>query len=503
EATPEAGGRRRACRRHLGAGCAGQSSPSGGGSLRGGGARGAPDGQLPAGRLAEPEPCQDGCPVRLRGAAPGGPSCRLGRGARRRPGGGRQAREVPGLQGVRLPRGHGLRGSQVAVQLLLPRAGAARAGGAGRGQQQRGVRVARRGSPGRQRRAGGLAAEEGLAFRLAAGVLPGDAVAAGARGARASAGTCRGRPRRGGAAAALPAGRVAARSGPDSGLLHAAAAGIREALCSGAVPQGGPRRAACVLAHDEGRLSFFCAGGRGEPRVLVVSDLQDPFLPLPAESLVDYSDGSDGVVAILDALPQLVAGAAPPPGARAPGGLHLALGAALLALRGRGGKLVAFTAEGAGAARGLQEGAASPYTALASDMVKAKVSAEVFVATPARDGAGIADLACLTDCGGELWHFPEFDCRRDGRRLGAAVGTALGRHRGWEAQLRVRVPRGWKAERMQGHCARKNREGKPGLAVLPNCHAEQTFAVEVRKASDELGGAGPGSGTPPLISSAC
>ncbi|CAK0852165.1 unnamed protein product [Prorocentrum cordatum] len=42
---------------------------------------------------------------------------------------------------------------------------------------------------------------------------------------------------------------------------------------------------------------------------------------------------------------------------------------------------------------------------------------------------------------------------------------------------------------------------KPGLAVLPNCHAEQTFAVEVRKASDELGGAGPGSGTPPLISS--
>ena len=51
----------------------------------------------------------------------------------------------------------------------------------------------------------------------------------------------------------------------------------------------------------------------------------------------------------------------------------------------------------------------------------------------------------------------------------------LTRYMGWEAVMRIRVSRGWKITKFDGHLFIRGQD----LLVVPNCHSDQTFAIQI------------------------
>ena len=51
----------------------------------------------------------------------------------------------------------------------------------------------------------------------------------------------------------------------------------------------------------------------------------------------------------------------------------------------------------------------------------------------------------------------------------------LTRYMGWEAVMRIRVSRGWKITKFDGHLFIRGQD----LLVVPNCHQDQTFAIQI------------------------
>ena len=57
----------------------------------------------------------------------------------------------------------------------------------------------------------------------------------------------------------------------------------------------------------------------------------------------------------------------------------------------------------------------------------------------------------------------------------AELVHVLTRYMGWEAVMRVRVSRGWKITKFDGHLFIRGQD----LLVVPNCHSDQTFAIQI------------------------
>merc|ERR1711963_561557 len=87
------------------------------------------------------------------------------------------------------------------------------------------------------------------------------------------------------------------------------------------------------------------------------------------------------------------------------------------------------------------------------------------------DLASIAPLAKFT--GGDIRLYPRFHIQYSGFKMKSEMMHVLSRHMGWEAVMRVRLSRGWKITKLFGHCTAQGQD----LFVVPNCHADQTFAV--------------------------
>merc|ERR1719356_1883060 len=89
------------------------------------------------------------------------------------------------------------------------------------------------------------------------------------------------------------------------------------------------------------------------------------------------------------------------------------------------------------------------------------------------DLASIAPLAKFT--GGDVRLYPQFQAATSGLKLRKELLHVLSRYMGWEAVMRVRVSRGWKITNFYGHLFIRGQD----LLVVPNCHADQTFAISI------------------------
>jgi protein transport protein SEC24 len=115
-----------------------------------------------------------------------------------------------------------------------------------------------------------------------------------------------------------------------------------------------------------------------------------------------------------------------------------------------------------------------PYKELANELTRAQISVELFIgANQYVDLASIAPLAKYT--GGDLRYYPQFHIQTHGMKLKSEIIHVCSRKTGWEAVMRVRVSRGWKITNFYGHLFIRGQD----LLVVPNCHADQTFAVTI------------------------
>jgi len=122
----------------------------------------------------------------------------------------------------------------------------------------------------------------------------------------------------------------------------------------------------------------------------------------------------------------------------------------------------------------LRPVANDPYKELANELTRAQISVELFIGAQAYvDLASIASLAKYT--GGDIRYYPGFHITLQGMKLKSELLHVLTRYMGWEAVMRVRVSRGWKITKFYGHLFIRGQD----LLVVPNCHADQTFAVTI------------------------
>mmetsp|Transcript_110690 Transcript_110690/g.313064 ORF Transcript_110690/g.313064 Transcript_110690/m.313064 type:complete len:759 (-) Transcript_110690:51-2327(-) len=272
-----------------------------------------------------------------------------------------------------------------------------------------------------------------------------------------------------------------------TGMLDAVVSGIKEAIQSGSIP-GGSRTQVGIITFDTALHFYNLNSNLSQPQMLVVSDLEDLFLPLPDDMLVPIGESEQVVLGLLDTLPSMFADTRISESC-----LGSAVKGAFMAMKHIGGKLLLFgscipsvgelalkstrdnprllgTDREVELLRPVNEG----YKDLATELTRAQISVEMFLAPQQYiDMASVAPLAKFT--GGDIRYYPHFHVQHSGVKLRTELMHVLTRYQGWEAVMRVRVSRGWKITAFYGHLFIRGQD----LLVVPNCHSDQTFAITV------------------------
>jgi len=302
-----------------------------------------------------------------------------------------------------------------------------------------------------------------------------------------------------------------------SGLLAVAADTIRRNLDQ--LP-GEERTRVGILTYDSALHFYRIRPGGAPAQMLVVSDLDEPFLPCPDDLLVNLNECRASIDGLLESLPNMFASAAmggsmgasttttnpalstpitaTAAAAAAAASSAVALGpalqAAFLALSSMGGKLVLVQAApaslGTGAARGprdslsymntdkesLMRNPEDPFfKRFAAECSRVQITVDCFVGSGSAptDLAAIAAVARFT-CG-EVQHYPNFLASRDGVKFAAELSRSLVRETAWEAVIRIRCSRGMKVSSFHGHFFNRSTD----LLALPTCDPDKTFAVQL------------------------
>jgi len=272
-----------------------------------------------------------------------------------------------------------------------------------------------------------------------------------------------------------------------TGMLDTVVSTIKEAIQSGKLP-GGQRAQMGIITFDTALHFYNLNSSLSQPQMLVVSDLEDLFLPLPDDILVPIGESESAIVNLLDSLPTIFGETKVNESC-----LGSAVKGAFMAMKHIGGKLLVFGAcipsvgdlslkstrdnpklLGTDREVELLRPVNDGYKDLATELTRAQISVEMFLAPQQYvDLASISPLAKFT--GGDIRYYPQFHIQHSGLKLKNELMHVLTRYMGWEAVMRVRVSRGWKITKFYGHLFIRGQD----LLMVPNCHTDQTFAISV------------------------
>jgi protein transport protein SEC24 len=276
-------------------------------------------------------------------------------------------------------------------------------------------------------------------------------------------------------------------SAVSTGMLHAVIDSIKDAIQQQLLP-GGQRLQVGIITYDTSLHFYNLSPNLATPQMLVVADLDDLFLPLPDDILVNANESETAIVTLLDSLPTMFQDTKISESC-----MGSAVKGAFMAMKHIGGKLLVFGAcipsVGENALKSTRDQprllgtekevellrpASDAYKDLAHELTRAQISAEIFVGANAYvDLASIAPLAKWT--GGAIRYYPAFHIQTHGMKLKSEILHVLSREMGWEAVMRIRVSRGWKISKFYGHLFIRGQD----LLVVPNCHTDQTFAITI------------------------
>ncbi|KAJ1555526.1 COPII subunit [Cladochytrium tenue] len=254
------------------------------------------------------------------------------------------------------------------------------------------------------------------------------------------------------------------------------------------IPNDADRTKVAFITVDSALHFYNLEPGRTEPQMLVVSDLDDTFLPIPGGLLVSLTEARPLVEKLLAGLGDMFAATTDTQNA-----LPRALLAASKLLTPSGGKIVVFQSTmpsvGDGALKpredqsilgtpkewSLLQPANGFYKGLAVDCSRSHICIDLFVTT-----SQYIDIATLNGCakytGGTLNYYPGFHAGRatDASRFATELARHLSHRPGLEAVLRVRATRGLQAAAYHGNFFLSLSD----LLALPAARPGDSYAAE-------------------------
>ncbi|KAL8406921.1 hypothetical protein RB596_005418 [Gaeumannomyces avenae] len=276
----------------------------------------------------------------------------------------------------------------------------------------------------------------------------------------------------------------------STGLLATSARTILDSL--NRIPNADRRTRLGFIAADSS-LHYFAvpkdSEENGETNMLVVSDLDEPFLPVPQELLVPLTECRQSIENFLTKLPDMFLNTT---------NNGSCMGSALRAghklISPLGGKMVVLSASlpnvgygkldmredkkllGTSKENGLLQTANSFYKSFAVECSKNQVSIDMFLfSSQYQDVASLSNLPRYT--GGQTWFYPGWNAGRpeDAIKFASEFSDYLSSEIGLEAVLRVRATTGLRMSTFYGNFFNRSSD----LCAFPAFPRDQCYVVEV------------------------
>ncbi|KAL1844114.1 hypothetical protein VTJ49DRAFT_4966 [Mycothermus thermophilus] len=276
----------------------------------------------------------------------------------------------------------------------------------------------------------------------------------------------------------------------STGLLATSARTILDSL--NRIPNADRRTRLGFIAVDSS-LHYFSvprdSDENGETSMLVVSDLDEPFLPVPHELLVPLTECRQSIENFLTKLPDMFAN-----NQNNGSCMGSALRAGHKLISPLGGKLVVLSASlpnvgygklemredkkllGTSKENGLLQTASSFYKSFAVECSKNQVSVDMFLfSSQYQDVASLSNLPRYT--GGQTWFYPGWNAGRpeDAIKFASEFSDYLSSEIGLEAVLRVRASTGLRMSTFYGNFFNRSSD----LCAFPAFPRDQCYVVEV------------------------
>ncbi|KEZ43594.1 Protein transport protein SEC24 [Scedosporium apiospermum] len=276
----------------------------------------------------------------------------------------------------------------------------------------------------------------------------------------------------------------------SSGLLATCARTILDSLDR--IPNADRRTRLGFIAVDTS-LHYFSVpkdeDSNSETSMLVVSDLDEPFLPVPHDLLVPLTESRQSIENFLTKLPEMFQNN------QANGScMGSALRAGHKLISSMGGKLVVLSASlptlgvgkldmredkkllGTSKEGSLLQSANSFYKSFAVECSKSQVSIDMFLfSSNYQDVASLSNLPRYT--GGQTWFYPGWNAGRpeDAIKFASEFSDYLSSEIGLEAVLRVRATTGLRMNTFYGNFFNRSSD----LCAFPAFPRDQCYVVEV------------------------
>ncbi|KAG2223570.1 hypothetical protein INT45_001652 [Circinella minor] len=284
-------------------------------------------------------------------------------------------------------------------------------------------------------------------------------------------------------------------SAVQSGMVATAARTILDSLDR--IPNEQKRTQIGFITVDSSLHFYNLNASVSEPQMLVVSELDDVFLPTPAHLMVNLSDSRELIQSFLEKLPDMFKETA-----NVNNALGTALQAAFKIVSPFGGKIVCLQSTlpnmGTGALKVREDpkvigtaketpllNASSPFfKSFAVDCSRSQVSCDMLIF--GGQYADVATLGCLPRfTGGQTYYYPGFHASRteDATKFAHEFSELIAEQIGLEAVLRVRASRNLRMSGFHGNFFIRSTD----LLALPNVPRNQNYVIEVA-IEDELRG---------------
>ncbi|KAK9041717.1 hypothetical protein V6N11_016807 [Hibiscus sabdariffa] len=270
-----------------------------------------------------------------------------------------------------------------------------------------------------------------------------------------------------------------------NGMIEVVAQTIRS--CLDELP-GFPRTQIGFITFDSTIHFYNMKSSLTQPQMMVVTDLDDIFLPLPDDLLVNLSESRNVVETFLDSLPSMFQDNVNVESAFGP-----AVKAAFMVMRQLGGKLLIFqnTLPSLGVGRLKLRGddlrvygtdkehilrlPEDPfYKQMAADLTKFQIGVNVYAFSDKyTDIASLGTLAKYT--GGQIYYYPNFQSGIHGEKLRHELARDLTRETAWEAGMRIRCGKGVRFTSYHGNFMLRH----TNLLALPAVDCDKAFAVQL------------------------
>uniref|UniRef100_A0A1J3CIZ1 Protein transport protein Sec24-like n=1 Tax=Noccaea caerulescens TaxID=107243 RepID=A0A1J3CIZ1_NOCCA len=274
-------------------------------------------------------------------------------------------------------------------------------------------------------------------------------------------------------------------SATKSGMLEVVAQTIKSCLDN--LP-GYPRTQIGFITYDSTLHFYNLKSSLSQPQMMVVSDLDDIFVPLPDDLLVNLSESRNVVEAFLDSLPLMFQDNFNVESAFGP-----ALRAAFMVMNQLGGKLLIFQNSlpslGAGRLKlrgddprvygtekeySLRVAEDSFYKQMAADCTKFQIGINVYAFSDKyTDIASLGTLAKYT--GGQVYYYPGFQSSVHGEKLRHELARDLTRETAWESVMRIRCGKGIRFSSYHGNFMLRSTD----LLALPAVDCDKAYAMQL------------------------